>query len=374
MKKFLTLFLTFLLTLSICACGNKEQLAAYESTIASLESDAIAYQEEIDSLKKQIEEYENEIASLEENLSSLQTEEVTIEEVEEPASNTDIWGNRIPVQANGVYTVPAGCSYITCDNVTYNEGDSLQGSQIQEGDRLFTDVYVYEYILYDNAYSYGWQVSTINKSSETYPDIENYMDIPVLSLLSAFQDCENLTTVPTIPDTVVNMSCAFSQCDNLKEVTYLPPNLVDMTSTFWECSSLESVPDIPEGVKTLWAAFHGCKSLKNAPKLPSSVETLYDTFYGCTALETAPAIPENVTDIQGMFYGCTALKTAPVIPMNVTCMLYTFTNCKSLTGEIIINANPSQYNDFFQGVNLNNQGITLSGDSLMLDALAETGE
>ena len=48
-----------------------------------------------------------------------------------------------------------------------------------------------------------------------------------------------------------------------------------------------------------------------------------------------------VKSMKRTFYYCTNLATAPEIPSSVTDMLETFTSCTNLTGELIINANPT---------------------------------
>ena len=50
-----------------------------------------------------------------------------------------------------------------------------------------------------------------------------------------------------------------------------------------------------------------------------------------------------------------------------------FQDCTGLTGEIIINANPYYYEQCFNGVNLEKQGIELGGSSPILEELEATG-
>lgn len=65
---------------------------------------------------------------------------------------------------------------------------------------------------------------------------------------------------------------------------------------------------------------------------------------------------------------------APDIPKSVTNMMYTFANCNNLTGDIVINANPTEYTGCFRYVYFNSQNITLSGTSTMLEELRATGD
>ena len=73
------------------------------------------------------------------------------------------------------------------------------------------------------------------------------------------------------------------------------------------------------------------------------------------------------------FKNCTSLITAPTIPSSVTDMAATFKGCTSLTGTIIINANPTIYNDSSGGCFEDTiKPINLIGDSTILQELANT--
>ena len=119
--------------------------------------------------------------------------------------------------------------------------------------------------------------------------------------------------------------------------------------------------------------FSGCISLQTAPELPRNIKSLSFTFDYCTSLLIAPQIPDGVEDMTGTFRDCIRLINAPQIPESVTGMEQTFFLCKSLTGEISINANPVVYTECFFDVNFNEQKLTLTGDSLILDNLMQTG-
>ena len=104
------------------------------------------------------------------------------------------------------------------------------------------------------------------------------------------------------------------------------------------------------------------------------VVQMQGTFSGCANLITAPVIPSNVTDVTNAFYNCTSLTTAPVIHSGITKMTNVFNRCTSLTGTVEINANPSQYDHPFYGVDFAAQNLTLTGESTMLDEIgAEDG-
>ncbi|MBR3613955.1 MAG: leucine-rich repeat protein [Clostridia bacterium] len=128
-----------------------------------------------------------------------------------------------------------------------------------------------------------------------------------------------------------------------------------------------------EFVTGMEETFYACTELKSAPKIPDSVTNMHQVFDGCTSLTTAPTIPSGVTKMHKAFRGCTSLTTAPEIPSGVADMSYTFEGCTSLTGEVIINANPTSYDDCFSGVDFAAQILTLGGESNMLAELGATG-
>lgn len=66
---------------------------------------------------------------------------------------------------------------------------------------------------------------------------------------------------------------------------------------------------------------------------------------------------------------CTTLTVAPEIPNNVTDMYRTFYGCTALTGDVVINANPTSYTECFKNTT---KAITLSGSSTKLAVLAAT--
>ncbi len=97
------------------------------------------------------------------------------------------------------------------------------------------------------------------------------------------------------------------------------------------------------------------------------VTNMNNTFI-YTTLETAPTIPSGVTHMWATFQGCTSLETAPVIPSSVTDMDSTFQGCSSLTGDIEINATPTNYYDCLSGTQI----TSISGDCTIKDKLLAT--
>lgn len=115
------------------------------------------------------------------------------------------------------------------------------------------------------------------------------------------------------------------------------------------------------------------------------------TFANCSELQIAPEIPTTVINMNATFLKCNNLITASTIPESVKCMNYTFSYCSRLTGELIINANPSKApttsGNYFEdpttlgGINgcfanavstSPGEFLKLKGSSSMLDDLIET--
>ena len=79
---------------------------------------------------------------------------------------------------------------------------------------------------------------------------------------------------------------------------------------------------------------------------------------------------EPITSMNSTFY-CSSITTAPSIPVTVTDIIAMFMGCESLTGEIEINANPTEYDVcFFETT----QPIVLTGTSTRLEAIAATSD
>ncbi len=112
-----------------------------------------------------------------------------------------------------------------------------------------------------------------------------------------------------------------------------------------------AVMPVTNRTKTSYGEIH--KEIRNRP-----VISMRDTFKDCTALVEAPIIPDSVIDMKNTFNGCTSLKTAPTIPSSVTNIWNTFNSCISLTGNIEVNAEPTNYLTCLEGTT---QPITITG-------------
>lgn len=182
---------------------------------------------------------------------------------------------------------------------------------------------------------------------------------------SAFNACENLTSV-TIPNTVTEIADnAFSYCSNLKSL-HIPASVakigdmafaysgltsvtVDKDNKFYDCRNdcnavIETATNtlvigsdktvIPDGVtKIAKAAFSSCTGLQTIV-IPNSVTRIgKEAFSGCSILASI-TLPEGLDEIEAnTFANCGAL-TSIVLPSSLTSIgEYAFRYCglKSIT-------------------------------------------
>lgn len=171
----------------------------------------------------------------------------------------------------------------------------------------------------------------------------------VTSLHSLFKNCSGLKIPPKIPYTVTNMALTFSHT-SISESPQIPMN-VEVLSWCFEFTNLINMPLIPINVQRMYGSFYMCKSLKTASKLPQSVKIINYLFAGC----------ENL-----------ALDNF-IIDENVETMEHIFEDCYCLTGNLIINANPSSHNYTFYRCSINSDTyLILSGNSNVLQEILET--
>ncbi len=154
---------------------------------------------------------------------------------------------------------------------------------------------------------------------------------------SAFEDCNNLTSI-TMPDSVETIGYgAFRNCENLESVT-ISACVKNLDSYAFEyCISLTSIT-IPDSVTNIgYFAFNGCDSLVSAD-IGNSVTSIGErAFEGCDNL-TSITIPNSVTSIgDEAFNECGSL-TSVTIGNGVTSIGYeTFGDCENLINVTIGN-------------------------------------
>lgn len=148
--------------------------------------------------------------------------------------------------------------------------------------------------------------------------------------LSAFANCDALTSVSIPPSVTKIGKGAFYGCKSLASVTI--PNSVEEIggNAFYECESLTFITIPTLVTKIEYETFKRCKSLTSIT-IPNSVMMIGDdAFYGCESL-TSITIPNSVTEIgDAAFSNCESL-TSITIPNSVTSIgTFLFWDCTSL--------------------------------------------
>lgn len=231
------------------------------------------------------------------------------------------------------WIVPEGGTYkIYKTGQTYNAGEQLPcGCYAKQYDTYIEGDYKYT-VTYDNIHlnNYEWGVTVIDKTKSSYGPLRQTINgRDLMFVRSTFQNCTNLTEIPVIPDSVI-----------------------DMYGTFMNCSALVDAGDL---------------------QIPNGVVNLHGTFYGCSSLLYVPNINHltGLYTMHGMFQGCTSLRNVEslTIPETVKQMSHIFQKCTSLTGTVKINATPQTYTQCFDGVDFKAQQLTLIGSSPLLDEI-----
>ena len=95
-------------------------------------------------------------------------------------------------------------------------------------------------------------------------------------------------------------------------------------------------------------------------------------FFNNTKLVDASKFnfPIGVSETVSVFNNCTSLQKAPTIPPHITTVTRMFLKCTSLKGNITINTNPTNYGNFFAGVNTDK--INIVGTTTLKNELLKT--
>lgn len=155
---------------------------------------------------------------------------------------------------------------------------------------------------------------------------------------SAFENCDDLTSV-TIPNSITSIgNFAFSSCSGLTSITI--PNSVKSIgdNAFSSCTGLTSIT-IPNSVTSIGNnAFDYCKNLTSVT-IPNSVTTIGDyAFWVCESLKSI-TIPNSVTSIGDCsFDNCESLTSVNIGNSITTIMGGAFGGCKNLTSVKIGNS------------------------------------
>lgn len=226
--------------------------------------------------------------------------------------------------------IPEGAVY-NQGSKTYRAGEEMP-SEAKSGDKYEYGDFTY------NLNNNGWSVKIKGSSrgkTEVGEIVSKINGKPVVDMTETFSYCTQLTTPPTIPESVVNME-----------------------RTFMGCFKLNPAPSIPSSVKNMYYTFNNCYALQAAPSIPSGVINMEATFKNCRALQHLPIIPSGVTNMNHTFDGCSVVSYnqstggTTVIPSTVTLMNYTFYNCKNLEGALSLSSMPDDYDKCLYGTNI----------------------
>ena len=211
----------------------------------------------------------------------------------------------------------------------YQAGDEFPQSVTNGDVYVYGDYeYRYNYSHYNhdggawrnNARQEGWCPKVFSKTKTSYDAIlESINGKPISSLYTTFMDCTLLTKTPEIPDGVKNMNHTFQRCESLKTASAMPKSLETMNQTFRDCKNLTAVPDLSKAVNVIdmHSAFNNCKLITTPPKVPNKVTDMQFTFKGCTALSGQIVINASPTTYDECLYGTQITEVLGSCPDNI---------------------------------------------------------
>ena len=203
----------------------------------------------------------------------------------------------------------------------------------------------------------------------------------IQSLYKAFENCINLTTIPTnTPDSLIDLSFAFCACTKLKNpiqrvgdsVLYMvhtydrctfekaydfPKNVIDIVGCYSYCRNLKNAPDLPENVKSAKYLF-ASTNITFPPKINDKCVTLSNAFEYCKNLIEMPDIPDSVIYMDDSFKN-TSITTVKKLPDGIKTLLNSFSNCEELVEITNIPSNVTDISNCFKGC-INLRKINLS--------------
>lgn len=156
----------------------------------------------------------------------------------------------------------------------------------------------------------------------------------------AFQWCENLTGILTIPESIEHIGdMAFLGCTGFSELQYNAVSVDWVVDSFTECSGLQTLRIGNNVEKIPSSAFSNCSSFTGSLTIPNSVISIgHDAFYNCSGFVGELVIPNSVVSINSdAFYGCIGFNGDLTIPNSVTSIgSYAFYGCTGFTNNLTI--------------------------------------
>ena len=163
----------------------------------------------------------------------------------------------------------------------------------------------------------GEPVTSMERTFYNHHSLVTAPAIPnsVTSMDYTFWSCTNLVVAPTIPSGVTTAYMLFASCTSL--ATYkgstapegdfsgyvLPNRVTNLGSAFSDCTNLVTAPTIiPNSVTDMGNAFSNCTNLIQAPAIPSSILNISSAFSNCTSLTGTIIINiDEILDNNGYF-------------------------------------------------------------------------
>lgn len=209
----------------------------------------------------------------------------------------------------------------------------------------------------------------ITRNAESDFDGEPFM-FPTITGL--FENCSNITNVPSLPNGVTNMQGMFSGCKKLTEVPDIPDSVTNMSESFAFCRNITNIK-FGNNVTDLSGAYACCYAVTEIPEIPASVTNIGSAFTGMVRLNTMPHIPNTVVNAVYKGTGTPAGAYGPAsyaYPLNKpfvdrynrsynTCYLRSKINTAGRTYVYVINLDEA-YSSFSQVANT----VTVSGDTI----------
>ncbi len=160
--------------------------------------------------------------------------------------------------------IPEGCTYTLYDGTVLTAGQSFpetctKGDKVQYGDYYYgyecifvkdldgSDGYTDSWINLDETFDTGdsgvtlddilgcWTPAVIDRTKSSYGEIVRSINGKTINnLFCTFQNCSNMVSAPTIPETVTSISMAFYKCSRLQTAPVIPKSVKRLTGAFWD--------------------------------------------------------------------------------------------------------------------------------------------
>ena len=143
--------------------------------------------------------------------------------------------------------------------------------------------------------------------SSTYEGCTSLVSVPAIpkTVKAAAHLCEGCAALKECPDmsqamALEDMASAFSGCINMTTIE-IPEKAVNLESAFEECINLTEMPTIPSGVVTMANCFRMDSAMRTLTNIPATVLYANGCFEGCVRAEGSLTIDATLEEFSGMF-------------------------------------------------------------------------